>query len=642
MRFVRDKINELIQQLIKIDDYITVKCLAEFLGVSPRTIHNYLNSKQFKEKTKGATIMKTPNKGVKLATDAQQKLTIMSNLEKELPIQKHVVSDFLNILFTLLETNEPLDINELSETYYTSTTNIRNILNAIDNFMEPFSCKIQHKRNHGISIKGDEKNIRSLFIFILLNHFSDISCNNRITKDHRFNTTTINALNYFLKPEETDNIIDIIDLIEKMLESHFSDADYSLFGLHLLILIVRTKQGFYISETNDTKLMETHEYLYATMIKSQIESKLYIKLTSEEIIYLTHILLSLRKQMNSLSIHYELDIVDKFIKALGYKLNVDLTHSPNLKKNLLTHLRPAINRLKYGIASNNLLLDKVKHEFTDIYISVMTTMDDLEKEENIHFDANEIGFICLHIIAALSDHLPKDDAIKAVLLCNEGLSFEVFLKNAIESNIDNIKITHIIRFDNFQNENFDNYDLVINTTSLAIECKKEVKITPNLSMEDLKAIQSFIYNLNETSVTEIIDDDYLIFFKDNIDNKDTLIIEYCDYLFQNGYVTKNYYQSVLSRMKINNTYVARGIAVPHGHPDYVIKSTIMIIILDNKIKWYEHNAQIILFIVSNNDQYQNYNTLLRKVMRIASSNEKTLSLLNCATKEDVYKIIKDA
>lgn len=161
-------------------------------------------------------------------------------------------------------------------------------------------------------------------------------------------------------------------------------------------------------------------------------------------------------------------------------------------------------------------------------------------------------------------------------------------------------------------------------------------------MDDLNAIQSFISNLSETNVTEIIDDDYLIFFKDNIDNKDELIIKYCDYLFQNGYVTQDYYPSVLSRMKINNTYVARGIAVPHGHPDHVIKSTIMIIILDNKIKWYEHNVQIILFIVSNNDQYQNYNTLLRKVMRIASSNEQTLSLLNCTTKEDVYKIIEDA
>ena len=57
----------------------------------------------------------------------------------------------------------------------------------------------------------------------------------------------------------------------------------------------------------------------------------------------------------------------------------------------------------------------------------MTTIDKIEEREHIYFDANELGFICLHIVGALN-RSRNIRSIRCLLICDAGITFDPILK----------------------------------------------------------------------------------------------------------------------------------------------------------------------------------------------------------------------
>lgn len=624
--------------LLESDEFLAAHELAELLNISKRSVYNYLNSPIFLNKIESAELVKMQNRGIRLNVNKEQKQTILKRIHQELPVQKHIVSDFISILFLLLNSKNHIRLNDLSSELYMSSSNIMNIIKSIDEYVSAFACHIEVKKSHGIKLVGDEENIRSLYQFLLLNDFDSLDSGTSISHK-RLNKTASNSLLYLLEEKEARTIIGFVEYIETLQSTHFSDIDFNLFIVQLLIIIKRNQLGNRLTNQKQLQLINSQEYLYATLLSAKIEEHFYITLSEDEINSLALIILSLRKQEYSLPLNYELNIIDKFMERVGKKINIQLVDSKDLRQSLIIHLRPAIHRLKHGITSHNLLLEKIKYEFTDVYIAVMTTIDDLEREENIYFDENEIGFICLHIIGAVSNLKEHTDALKAALICNEGLSVEIFIKNMITNRFNNIRIDSIYNSANLDDVSRSEFELIINTTSYKLDLINEVIVSPQLTTDDFTAIATFLEQHSNQHDLEIVKTQLLSYFNDDVSTQEELLEKYCNYLYENGYVNENYYESVLDRLKINDTYVARGIAVPHGLPENVLQSIILVVILNEPIDWGENKVQIVLFFVSNNEHPQEFNLLLRKLLRVASSNEKTERLLNSKNEEEVYNVI---
>jgi mannitol/fructose-specific phosphotransferase system IIA component (Ntr-type) len=68
-------------------------------------------------------------------------------------------------------------------------------------------------------------------------------------------------------------------------------------------------------------------------------------------------------------------------------------------------------------------------------------------------------------------------------------------------------------------------------------------------------------------------------------SKKEAIERICLHLFNNGYVKKEYLNSVLERENLNTTYFKGNIGMPHGLSAYVNKSCIMFVRLKDEIIW---------------------------------------------------------
>ena len=119
-------------------------------------------------------------------------------------------------------------------------------------------------------------------------------------------------------------------------------------------------------------------------------------------------------------------------------------------------------------------------------------------------------------------------------------------------------------------------------------------------------------------MTQHVISNYLLFYHTTkVYTQESLIKHYCKDLFEHNYVTDEFYESVLQRMKSSGTYIARGIALPHGSKDFVQRSVISLIHLETPILWDNESTDLVILVAINDKDAKNYSYLFRKIMRIA-------------------------
>lgn len=634
------KIHELINILMNQKDYITVNELANKIDVSSRTIHNYLDSSEFSALIYQNEINKIPNVGIKITLTNNRKINVLSKIKSisYVPVTKNNYDDFTFIMIHLFTAKDYLSYSYIEKNLYKSSSGIQNIVLEIEAFVSKFSCKLVYIRNHGLKVEGSESDIRSLFLFVITNYIS-------FADDHhqtnRLSVRTESILNTFFSQNEKENLIHLGEFCETAMNTNICENDYNLLLLYLMIIVIRLKNQFISDEKIEPKIENSMEFQYAVLLKFHMENKFQIKVPENELYYLARILMSTRKQINVITEYSENKVINRFIHLVSIRLNIDLTKDNELSRNLYTHLRPAINRMKQGIPFSNPLLDHIKNDYTEVYLSVLTTIDDLEKIENIYFDSNEIGYICLHIIAAINR--PENvSSLKVALICNEGLSIELFLINLIESYFKEIEITEVYRSNSINDLQPNKYTLIINSTKAIVIASNVISIDPSFTDEDFIKIKHFITFSNiESELNKVYLDEYLTISRRKLLSQESFIKESCSYLFKNGFVTNKFTNTVFERQQKSSTYVARGIAVLHGSKEEVIQPTVMIVNLEKEIEWDGYNAKTVIFIVTNDSNSSIFSQLLRQVMRIASSDQLTERLYVCENVDDVYELLEE-
>ena len=339
---------------------------------------------------------------------------------------------------------------------------------------------------------------------------------------------------------------------------------------------------------NNTYLKNTNEFLAAEIILIKIEKGFKIKVSTDELYEITTYILSCRNQINNKNNDLKLKntlFVEKFITSISNCLGIKFIDDKELFKNLSLHLEPAIRRMKFGLKSDNPLLNRIKYEYTGIYSAVLTSIDELEKECGISFDTNEIGYICLHIVIS-ANRIHQGRYIKTCLICDGGITISKYLESVIQKEIKEIEITKIITSSCIDEETLMDFDLILNSTNAITDDKdNSIKINDFIEINEINIIKNWISNLfNKSKGIDFLKQNVFI-FKEDIQTRDEVLNKYGRYLENINYVKSGYTKSLLEREEKTPTSVGRSIAVPHGCKELVITQSLIIIKLKNPIIW---------------------------------------------------------
>jgi len=690
------------------DGYIKIAELAKAFNVSSRTIRYDLDKIDDFLKHNGLPqLIRKPHSGICYSPSYLERLKI-SKLLGSFNSYNYVLTPEERkklILTELFQAKDFTTIDEMAKLLSVSRGTVAKDLMGVRNWLSRHGLKLESLPRFGIKITGSENDMRKAVISLLSENIEIERALNLIKApiNRRMNLVTDRQLEKLFEDLEISPIEESIRLAEKQLKTTFTDSAYSGLVIHLALAIKRIQLGKNIVMPQDelSKLKTTKEFAVASSIAAQLEDKYKINIPTAEIGYITIHLLG--SKVTDTDIFSNKDwiklqiLTDEIIKNIGKKLNVDFLADVELFSGLLKHLEPTVYRLKHDLPLKNPILNEIKNNYPKIYEAVKASVGPLEDYIGTKVPDEEIGFIAIHIGAALErNKMVKSNIYKAVVVCGTGVGTATLLSSKIASKFANIRILGTIsrrKVKEFCKSN--DIDLIISTVPTDCKGIPEVVVNPLLLEEDVAKIYKFLSaNLPKDSNSDrkkLMAESLLRIIQENcvIKNPDRLMEDISKFLnlnyeyftnskgvaqpvlkdlltektiklkakasnweeairiggellVKNDFVEPRYVDAMVRNVREMGPYIviAPGIAMPHARPEDGVKKVCMSLVTFEEPVVFNNNKEVkIMVSLGATDQYSHLQTL-SDLMKLLSDNSYVDRILKASKIEEVIEVIE--
>ncbi|UZQ82624.1 transcription antiterminator [Thermoanaerobacter sp. RKWS2] len=398
---------------------------------------------------------------------------------------------------------------ELAEELYVSRVTIHKDLQSVEKWLNKFNLKLLKKPNYGIEVVGDEENWRNAVASLIVSTKEQKELKEFLYNDYtgRIDYRTLMQLRE-LFDIDYKQLEKIVSNAESKLKFRFSDEAFISLVIHVAISIERLKhkKDVKLSKAVLNNLKQKDEYVIAQQMAKEIEAKFNVVLPESEIGYIVLHIIGTKMQQNKIEdVNLELEdeesielavIMSKEIINIAERaLSLDLSNDKQLLNGLILHLRPTINRLKYGLTLRNPLLNDIKENYPEIYGVAWMTSVVFEKYLGKKVAEEEIGYIALHLGAAVER---AKKPLKALVVCTTGIGTAQLLAARLEKSFKQIEIKDIVSSVSLHESILNDIDIVISTVPIEIN-KPFINISPLLTQNDIKRLDEFIQALNKRS-----------------------------------------------------------------------------------------------------------------------------------------------
>lgn len=464
----RNHKEELIACLKQQSDYQTAKELADFLGVSTKTIYRTIEELNA-SKTEPCIFIKR-GKGIKLnyknymlaANDPAEKQEYISDFT---PIERRN-----KILYELL-LNAPRKrkIREVFEPFFVSESVIWADEKQMATFLQDFSLDL-HIENGYLSIHGNEKYIRKALSELLTNR------------------QTMDLMEFISKEPFTNNydvrfVLRQIEYIEKSLGADIPyPYNVNLFT-HLYILLGRLRtttcpltDSSSTSFTENISSLDKEHELCQSVVKN-MEAYLVRPLPSGEEQNLYQYLQSSRlnntQTTEPLSLsEAEETIIDNLMERFAFFINGKSGNAltfltPILRKRIANHIKPMLNRLRNDIPIKNAILNQIIAEYPQFFKATRQAVDSMMQENLLpQITDDEVGYLALYFAQAAESVHRK---VRAIIMCTTGIGTAALLEMKIKRYFPQIQIIATVASDKIKQvlKEHPHIDLVISTVNFS-------------------------------------------------------------------------------------------------------------------------------------------------------------------------------
>lgn len=613
---MKQREKELLMTLIhEKDEYITSHSLASKLGLSERTIRNYIKTLKDIVIMNGAEIISKQGCGYKL--DVSDRVTfdlfLADNnvLEKRaFPTKLDDVNDRKKYILNLLIMEEKtLNIFDLADDLYISESQLSKDLSEIKKILLAYDLVLDRKKQL-IKIIGKEKSKRHFIMsYFFNNDYLQLLKNSGYIED-MYGDISIDMLT--------------IIILDECREAKLKVSDYIIQNLvlHLALSIKRVDEGFSIKSLDlNAEFENTVEYEVSRKILKRVEKIINIEFPKEESDYLTLHLMAKSTHKNSLNqtaISKELqEVLIKMQNDTGYPFSTDR----QLFNGLLEHITPMLVRLEKSIQQSNPLLNDIKTNYIDYFEFTKSYLENTKLFNQYSVIDSEWAYITLHILAAVEKY--KDNQkVKVMIICATGFGSAQLLKNRVEKVFGNyVTIVSVKGYYEIDEESLYGIDCIISSIDLSMIVLKIPVFHVSVFLSDtdindlqkfLSAKQPFLFSKKQLTLNEIIETnkenrwveelikDSFILYKNSV-SKDQIISDLLTLMKVNEeekYVEKMKYQ-MEKREEIGGVVFSETIAVPHPiHPVGSI-AKIGLAIIPNGIYWSKEFPDIkFIFLIS--------------------------------------------
>lgn len=424
------------------------------MDVSPKTIKNDI--KEINNSLEGHAIVENKrNSYVFYIFDTDGYEQVKNKVYAHDDFMNSPNSRIVFIMQKLMNTDCPYLTDELAYDMNIGRSTVNGDLKRLRKILEEYEIEILGKTNTGISLNGDELEIR---FFILENMYDGIY------KDYPLDSDLIDAIKQIALEYELDSVA----------------VEY--FIKFFTVMIDRFLNGNPLSKLDKKyeELKESIAYIFAREIANNISKVLMTDLPEEEILFISIPIAGMRTPTNIKTIEKlqvkktTEDLILKIKDKIKQEMNINI-QSEQIMHEFMYHIQFMINRMKYGFKIRGIDCEEIKSSNSVAYTVAEVAASVIQNEENIEISNEEIALMSVYFgILIDKSNLEKNKIYNIAIICGTGRISARVVESNLKKIIKNETMMDLYSDSNIDSEILDKYDLVVSTVKLDIDTKSEI------------------------------------------------------------------------------------------------------------------------------------------------------------------------
>lgn len=496
------------------------------------------------------------------------------------------------ILITLLFSEEYLSSDQIMDTVFISKNTLHNYLREIKKILDDCELEYVTKPNIGIKIIGEEKNKRKCILNQIIGEQSDTSIVS-FTKNERllFKNIDLDVLKRITLSQLDASGIRI------------SDFNIKYLIIHLALMICRVQSDHYITPINIRmepaileivgKLCEVIEEHYKLTISNGEKINIYLHLISN-----AHI------ETADIDDKWLISHIRHVLHHIYDNYRFDLRQDAVLKEDLFRHMKSVFTNKYFSLDTRNPLLNTIKTNYPLAFEITLTALSDTFKAAPFRLTEEDIGYISVHIGAAIERYFAKHLARKNVLLlCGSGQATARMLETQLNLYFpDKMNIAGICSYNeycHYKESEVKNIDFIISTIPPEQDLLPSITVDFSLKTKDVEAISRFLNRMGAKNCSHSDFFDRSLFFqRKKVSGKEELLKMMCNELSGQGIVDDRFFTLVLERENLGSTNMDEAFALAHPMKLCASATKVAVTVLEEPVLWNRKESVRIVFLLA--------------------------------------------
>ncbi|MFP7492419.1 BglG family transcription antiterminator [Terribacillus saccharophilus] len=626
---LQPRLLELLTYLSSESRTLTAEELAGKLAVSERTIRSDIKLLQQELPVNDAKIEAIRGQGYRLIVMDekffQQYLQDMIRVKQErLYTRVETPAERVNHLLQLLLLADGfIKMEELAQSCFVSFPTVQNDLKHVRKLLKESGLELEKRPKYGLRIAGTETEKR----YFLASFFAKQTGWQK----------TYGLPDSIISEAEINQVDTIVHEFITKNQMMLSDVAVQNLVTHIAIACKRIRDQQYIELAPDAMLdiIQQPAFREAAQLTAKLEAELHLFFPQVEVAYMTIHLMGtdhaskLEGQMGMG------DLAAAIVAAIYENTKLDLRGDEELLKGLSIHLKPAVHRHLYGMNVRNPLLEDIKQHYPLAFEAAVIGAYAVEKEIGVQLAEEEIGYLALHIGAALERSRKNGRKIRCLLVCASGAGSAQLLRYKLQSLFpDKLDIIDTIEYYRLLHKKDWEADLIIST----IPIEADVTSLPVIHVPvilDKGAIAKLEAFLQMDQDLRYIRPAYVFLQQDFVSKEDVLSFM-TDRLEADGKVGVDFLAAVHERESMAPTCFGNEVAVPHPIEASVEETLWVICTLRNPIDWSGKQVRFVCLLCIEKESDEDFTDMYQQLVRIIEEPKHVHKLLEAQSYDDFH------
>jgi len=629
---VDQRLRSLLTELLTREEPVTLAELADRVKVSRRTVQEDLDKlDEDLQRWPGAAIQRQPRRGIWLdaSPDVRRQMADSCGEGKEGLSQFSPADRQHRLIGLLLADAGPTTMQALADQLFFSRVTIQKDLEAVSPWFSAQGLVLQRRPRQGIELVGSEAAWRKAVAQYLVEVAAEeqiLQFLRTVSPDlpgTRLDVGSIREMRRLFPSIDLKLLEEAVRATEAEMGFRFSDEAYAGLVVHLAVTVERMRQGKAIRMPTEQlrEFSAKREYQLAADMAGRLQGALGLTFPEAEIGYISLHLLGAKVQANLTQpdelqetlAHLDPHMLDlaRRMAALAEKaLDIPLQEDIQLLTGLALHLRPTINRLKHGLGLRNPVLDELKRAYPSLMGVAWLAAAILEEEEGISVAEEEVGYLALHLGAAVERARSRR---RVLVVCGSGLGTAQLVASRLRASFPDLDIAGVVPSLLVPTKDLEakGIDLIISTVPVPNVPIPVVRVHPLLRNEDIDRLARYLGGMpraghvpapaaepasDPVARLRTLLDGRLFRVRCWATSRQGVLAELGRALADAGCVEDGFVASVRQRESITSTAIGKGVAIPHAEGQYTREAAIALGALPQPIDWDGESVDLVFLL----------------------------------------------